>query len=192
MPTDFIFNSVGEVALLGTFTLLCFCDVLSGAAFTSSSTYRNQEWYKETKKLVWGMPPWWVFPMVWTVLYLLIIASLQVFYRAAATADAYGECVDTVTLLAFSNLVVNKLWTPTFFTMHRPRWAFILVLALLATNVAILYFMYHSNYVVSFGLFMPYAVWCLYALYLNGAWIWAERRWRKSKRISSGSSNNVQ
>ncbi len=109
-------------------------------------------------------PPGIVFPIVWTVLYILMgVSSALVFtYRdrdmnsARAGLSAY-----------LSSLVFNFLWSIIFFNIRSP-------LAALVTLLVLLYFIirtvlyYRRVSPVGAALQIPYILWVAFAGYLNG------------------------
>lgn len=175
-----IFNQVGDVSVLYALTLLCFCDVLSGASFTSMREYQTSEWYQETRRhtKITKHLPGWVFGAVWTVLYILVIASLYLVFTAAT----FDRTLDIIGIAFLVNIVMNKLWSPVFLTMRMPWASMLIVVALNALNGLILGYMWTGAYFDSFWIFMPYAIWCFFALILNTEWLWAEARLRRRKR----------
>ncbi len=105
-------------------------------------------------------PPSWLFPVVWTILYLLMgISSYLVFvsdsiYRKSAL-KIYGV-----------QLAVNFFWTIIFFNLELYLFAFIwLVLLLLLILMMVLVFSRINK--TSGYLQFPYLLWVLFAAYLN-------------------------
>ena len=94
---SYIFNSVADVAVMITLVVFCFCDTLAGVVFVKD--WGKDDWYTKGAKRVWLIPVWWIFPVVWTILYVMIISSLYIFYRSVTMNDAYGQTVDVITLL---------------------------------------------------------------------------------------------
>lgn len=191
MSSSYIFNSVGDVAVMGFLILINFVDVLSGALFLLK--WDKREWYQENIKRMWFFPPWWVFPIVWTVIRLLIIISLYMFYRTVTLTDAYGKTVDAVTLLFFFNMALNLLWTPVFFQLHRPIVAWFICAGIVATGVAILYFFGTDEYWNSCWTFLIYVIWSGIALVLNTVWVWREKKAKKKEQelVAQGMGSEV-
>lgn len=131
------------------------------AAAATGSMFRPGRWYAGLKKPSWN-PPNWVFPVVWSVLYLLIAAS------AARVAGAPGSAY----AMAFWGLQIalNTLWTPVFFGLRRIK-AGMLIIAFLWIAVAGCLV---ATYTVEpfAGLFLvPYLIWVSIAASLNWA-VW--------------------
>lgn len=168
---DFIFNSVADVAVMLALILFCFPEALSGAIFRMGTVYRKDEWYQTTAAKVRGIAPWWFFPLAWSILYVLIIAAFYIIYRSVDLTGLFGEAIDVMTLLFIFNMALNKLWSPVFFGLHAPWAALVIIILIEATAVGILAFMWLNNYITSFWLYIWYPVFCLYAAYINIAWL---------------------
>ncbi|WP_322987901.1 TspO/MBR family protein [Hoeflea sp.] len=119
-------------------------------------------WYQDLQKPAFN-PPSWIFGPVWTTLYVLIgIAGARVFIR---------ERGNWLPKIWFLQMALNLVWSPIFFTLHRPDLALAVLVAML---LAILTFiaMAWSRDRPSALLFLPYAAWVSFAGLLNGAIWW--------------------
>ena len=76
-------------------------------------------------------PPGWVFPVAWTILYILQGVALALVLSASG---ARGRAV-AAALFALQ-LALNVAWSPVFFGWHRPGPAFWVLVATLLTAVA--------------------------------------------------------
>lgn len=171
---SYIFNSVADVAVMMVLVVFCFCDTLAGVVFVKD--WSKDEWYTKGAKRVWLIPHWWwAFPVVWTILYVMIITSLYIFYRSVTQNDAYGQTVDVITLLFIFNMFLNKLWSPVFFRYRSPWTAWFICAGILATGIAILYFFGANDYSDSCWIFLPYVIWTAFALVLNTLWLWKNK-----------------
>ena len=105
-------------------------------------------------------PPGWVFPVVWTVLYVLmgVAAGLVVTSGDRGTGDAMRWY--------YVQLGLNLLWSPIFF---RFGWLTVAAvwLALLVVAVWITRQKFAAIRPLAGALLTPYLLWCLFALYLN-------------------------
>lgn len=118
------------------------------------------DWFRSLAKPAWN-PPDWLFGPVWSVLYtLMAIAAWRVWRSGPWSA------VKTALILYGIQLGLNALWSPLFFSFHRPGLAFIdivlLLLAIIATTVA---FLRHDR--VAAMCFAPYLAWVSFASVLN-------------------------
>jgi len=105
-------------------------------------------------------PPGAVFPIVWTVLFVLMGISAALVYEAAGT-------VKTRALGLYAlQLVVNFLWPILFFVWRLRLAAFVWLLVLLGLVIAMLRaFARHSR--TAARLQIPYVLWLAFAGYLN-------------------------
>lgn len=129
------------------------------AAGATGAMFSPGEWYRNLAKPSWN-PPDWVFPVVWTTLYIAIA------YAAARVAMLPGAGL----ALAFWGLQIalNTLWSPVFFGLHRMRAALIIVgalwLAVLGTMVTFLQLDTIAGLLIA-----PYLLWVTIATALNAS-----------------------
>ena len=107
-------------------------------------------------------PPGWVFPIVWTILYL---AMGYAAYRVK-TADAPPERVQKALLFYYIQLGLNFLWPVLFFGLDAYWLAFIELLALWVA-VCVTMWKFYRIYERSGDLLLPYLLWVTFAAYLN-------------------------
>ena len=107
-------------------------------------------------------PPGWLFPVVWTVLFILMgIASYLVLETASGV-----EAKKSAFKAYFLQLGFNFMWSIIFFTLGAYEVAFVWLLALLALIVITTVKFYNINrYAAIFML--PYILWVSFAGYLN-------------------------
>ena len=119
-----------------------------------------REWYPTLVKSP-ATPPAVVFPIAWSVLYLLIGIS-------AGTMLVKGDM--SVLRLWLLQLLLNFLWSVCFFALRSPFLGLVVIMALDVTVFA--YIVYAAERrVVTALLFVPYMLWLIFATYLNG-WIY--------------------
>jgi tryptophan-rich sensory protein len=115
-------------------------------------------------------PPAWLFPVVWTILYVLMGISSYLIL----TSDTSREEKDQAIRLYAYQLLVNFLW-PTFFFNFKWYFFSILWLILLWVLVFLMIRKFLSINRVAGYINIPYLVWLTFALYLNiGIW-WLNR-----------------
>jgi len=107
------------------------------------------------------MPPGWIFPPVWAILYTLIfIAFISFVTKRTNKPKLWGY------ILFFIQLVLNFMWVPMFFGMHNVFGAFVIIIML---DFSVFYnireFFLVSKKSACF--LIPYFVWILFATYLN-------------------------
>ena len=142
-------------SLFPVFLAACFAAGATGALFPTG------EWYRGLKKPSWT-PPNWLFPVAWSVLYILMAAA------AARVVLLPGGGV----ALAFwaLQIALNTLWTPVFFGLKRIR-AGMIVLSALWLAVAGCTVAMFSLDVIAGLMFLPYLAWVSVAGALNAA-VW--------------------
>ena len=104
-------------------------------------------------------PPSIVFPIVWTILYILMGISYGILESKSL--------VDTkVNVIYYLQLFVNALWSIIFFTFEMRFFAFIWILLLDILVIAMILNFYKKDNLA--GLIqIPYLIWILFATYLN-------------------------
>lgn len=105
-------------------------------------------------------PPGIIFPIVWTVLYILMgIASYFIFISES-------EYKDKAINLYRTSLIFNFFWSIIFFRLELYLLAFVwlLVLIFIIINMMIVFYKIKP---LSAYLLIPYLIWCLFAAYLN-------------------------
>lgn len=110
-------------------------------------------------------PPGWMFGVVWPILYFATGVALFLIWRSAAVdkKPAY--------ILFGIHMVLNASWSLVFFGLQQPWFAFAVIVALLVTIlVSIMYFTRISQW--ASWLFVPYAIWVTFAMYLNLGVAW--------------------
>lgn len=138
-------------------TLIVFIIVVAVVAM-SGVHFQPGAWYAGLEK-PWWTPPDWLFPPVWTVLYLMIaIAGWLIF------SGQDGR----LKVLWIVQLGLNALWSWLFFGLHRTGLGLADMTALLACIAAIV-FLSRRRLTAAAWLMGPYLLWVAYALSLNAA-----------------------
>ena len=104
-------------------------------------------------------PPPILFPIVWTILYLLMGVSYGIL-ESKSLVDS------EIKFIYYLQLFVNALWSIIFFTFEWRLFAFIWILILILLIVAMIIKFYNKNRVAGL-LQIPYLLWALFASYLN-------------------------
>ncbi|MBC8050772.1 MAG: tryptophan-rich sensory protein [Chitinophagales bacterium] len=135
-----------------------FLGVVVVAAFFGGQWGAN-DWYRNLSK-PWFTPPNWLFPVAWSILYLMIaVAGWRVWEKG-------GPGADRAMIIWVAQLVPNMLWSYIFFGRQEIGPA-LTVLGVLWT--LIVFFIIAAWGVDKWAaiLFVPYAVWVSYAGILN-------------------------
>ena len=134
--------------------LVCFAAPALGSAAGPG------EWYARLAKPSWN-PPGWLFAPVWTALYAMMAIAVWMIWRRG------GWRAQRVSLgLFLTQLVLNALWTPLFFGLHRPDLALVDIIALWFAIVATImaFARVHRG---AAALLVPYLAWVSFATLLN-------------------------
>lgn len=107
-------------------------------------------------------PPRLVFPIVWTVLYILMGIASYLVYTGKANS---GKTLSALFFYA-AQLTFNFFWPVIFFNLEMYLFAFVwLVLMIILIVITTKKF---SEISVAAGwLMVPYIIWCIIAAYLN-------------------------
>ncbi|MEM1382619.1 MAG: TspO/MBR family protein [Pseudomonadota bacterium] len=142
-----------SIGALGAFLAANFVTGLSGAVFTPG------EWYENLRHPSWR-PPNFLFPVVWTVLYVMMAVSGWLVWEASGTAATAALVVYAV------QLALNFAWSAIFFGLHRPAWALAELAALWVSIVAVMVLFFPHSETASW-LLAPYLAWVSFAGVLN-------------------------
>ena len=104
-------------------------------------------------------PPSYLFPIVWSILYLLIGISYYIYRKNN------NDNLLTIKLY-YIQLILNYLWSIIFFTLKLRTLAVIWIIVLAITIIYLMIIFYKEER-TSFYLFIPYILWVLFATYLN-------------------------
>lgn len=105
-------------------------------------------------------PPGWVFPVVWTILFLLMGLGSYIVWKSASAVRAVALGIYSV------QLFVNFFWSILFFNFGKHLAAFIWLLFLLALLLVMFYYFRKAEPLAAY-LQIPYILWVLFAGYLN-------------------------
>ena len=119
-----------------------------------------QEWYPSLVKSPLN-PPGIVFAIVWPVLYLLMGISAGIIWNMRSIYTWL------TIFLFFVQLGLNLLWSVTFFGMQAPVVALVVLTLLFVAVLMYMAIAYMQRHLVAY-LNIPYLLWLLFALYLNG------------------------
>lgn len=114
----------------------------------------------ENLKMPSFAPPAFAFPIVWTILYILMGISSYLIYNSN---DYNKKCC--LTIYAVS-LFLNFLWSPIFFTLELRLFALIWLIVLDLVIIFMIWCFYGVNKKAAY-LQIPYLLWCLFATFLN-------------------------
>ena len=138
------------------FTLLFLTTIIPSPFMRSINT----QWYQCIKSKI--TPHNYVFPIVWTTLYFLLAIVLANILLLPPTQQK------TILISLFiTNLALNILWSYFYFYLKSQPIAYLTLLTLIATTLAILYYAYKLLPTNIFYMILPYYLWTCFALVLS-------------------------
>lgn len=122
----------------------------------------DEDWYNNLIKSKF-CPPIWVFKLVWTLIYILMVIAF------CLTLVAKFRLINIFAYLLFiAQFLVNLQWSPAFFEEHNLRKSFLLsALLTLLVFMTMLFFFKVSK--LAGILFLPYFLWCSFTTLLDFA-----------------------
>lgn len=143
------------------YSVSIFIALMTGI-LASSLTSGNMDIYARIVKPPLAPPPI-LFPIVWTVLYILMgISAAMIYERKAVNLTSAQNAL----ALYGGNLIVNFTWSIIFFGFSRFLFAFVWLLFLLFIIIRMI-ISFKKLYPVAGFLQIPYAIWVIFAGYLN-------------------------
>ncbi len=141
---------------------LLLCSVGCFAALSFGGLFLPGEWYQSLNRAPWN-PPNVVFPIVWTILYIMIALSGWIIAKSGQT---------TLIVLWWAQLVLNAAWSWLFFGEYWVALAMLDILLILGIVAMLIYKCREQKDLKTAGnLLIPYFIWLCLALSLN-AYIW--------------------
>ncbi len=141
--------------------VVCVAAPLAVGALAGFLSRGGMEAYKTMYKPLLA-PPSWVFPVVWTILYVMMGVASYLVYTSAASPERIRRAMTAYVL----QLAANFVWPLIFFVLGAYLAAFIWLIALFALAlVCALRFGYIDARAGK--LLAPYLLWLFFAAYLN-------------------------
>ena len=110
-------------------------------------------------------PPDWLFLPVWTVLYITIILSINIF----ATKKSQNNKITGYMFFIFQ-AILNLAWQPIFFIYENIRLALLVIILMdIFVLLTIRNFIRISK--IAGKILIPYLTWILFATYLNAGYL---------------------
>jgi tryptophan-rich sensory protein len=120
----------------------------------------NTAWYRCIRSDI--TPPNYVFPIVWTLLYILIGI---VFSKILLLSESKQKNI--LLFLFVINLILNVSWSFAYFGLKNSILAYIILLFLIGTTLMIIYYIYKLLPLWVIYLYIPYYLWICFALVLS-------------------------
>lgn len=104
-------------------------------------------------------PPAFLFPIIWTILYILMGISYGILKNNSLTNSS-------IDFIYYSQLIINALWSIIFFVLKWRLFSFIWIIILTIFIIVMIIQFFQKNKLAG-GLQIPYLIWTLFASYLN-------------------------
>lgn len=111
-------------------------------------------------------PPAWLFPVVWTILYIMMGVASYLIYRVKAKKPAEKRLRVAELIVFYVQLAFNFAWTLLFFNANLKYFAFGWLIVMWSM-ILVLIIMCSRNQRTAMWLLLPYLLWCTFAAYLN-------------------------
>jgi benzodiazapine receptor len=118
-------------------------------------------WYAGLIKPAWTPPPL-VFPIAWTILYILMAISFWRLWDLETQSAARNRAMTWFWI----QLALNALWSPVFFGWHGTRTALVIIVGLLLAIAATIRAASRADRLAAW-LLAPYLLWVAYATTIN-------------------------
>ena len=105
-------------------------------------------------------PPGWIFPVVWTILFVLMGISAYLIYVSDSKDKNQALQIYAI------QLMLNFIWSLAFFNMQAYLLAFVILILLWISIIAMIKSFYEINSLAG-KLQVPYLLWVTFAGYLN-------------------------
>lgn len=144
-------------------------------AGSTGAIFKPDRWYEELRKPDWT-PPNWAFPVVWTVLYLLIATAGWLVWKAGGWSLA----------IAFwgAQWLFNSAWSWLFFGLRRMDWGLADISLLWLATAGFMVTAWPLSPAASL-MFLPYLIWVSTAGLLNRS------VWRLNPEQARGQSRSA-
>ena len=129
--------------------------------FLSSIIFKVDSTFYTSLNLPKFVPPTYFFPIVWTVLYILIAISIYIVFNTI-----YYKYIKSYTNVLIYNYIFNQLFTFFFFSLKNIFLGFVDIVLTFITSLFLYYETKEINEKASLFL-IPYTLFTLFALILN-------------------------
>ena len=122
-------------------------------------TGNSSELYQDVNRPALA-PPAWIFPVVWSVLYVLMGISAYII------GESNSKFKSSALTVYYFQLAVNFLWSPLFFVFKFYWFSFFWLLLLWMLVLIMILKFYKINKFAAY-IQIPYLIWLTFAAYLN-------------------------
>lgn len=171
----YLFNDKADVAIFFGIGLMYFTELFYGVIRVEGYNNKaNKNWYDTIAEKIRGMPPTWLYPIVWTCLFLLIWFGTYDYYRGESYPNS-TYLIDTITVLFLVNTLLIKMWSYVFFTLRQTIVSCIMIFLIWSISLTISVLFGINSVIFGCVSYALLTAWCTYAFYLNIMWIIVEK-----------------
>jgi len=145
--------------------ILMIAAPLIGGSIISFFTISAQELFSKFEQPPLA-PPAWLFPVAWTILYILMGIASYLMYRAKARNKVEKRLKVAEMVVFYVQLVFNFVWTLIFFNLDAKYFAFGWLVVMWLMIIALVAMAFKNSKPAAWML-VPYLLWCTFAAYLN-------------------------
>ena len=137
-------------------------NAITSRLFNGNLNTKNRTWYAKLKQSPLTPPPI-VFPIVWSILYLLLGLSAVFFLMGQALLPNLASYIAPYEV----QMLYNFAWSVVFFGLQKPKISLIIIFAMISVTAYLLWMSWVKKRKVAFWMLLPYFLWILFAMYLN-------------------------
>jgi tryptophan-rich sensory protein len=110
------------------------------------------------------MPPKWIFPVVWAILYAIMGISAYLIHSSDADPHSKKRAMNAF----WAQLAVNFIWSIVFFG-YEQLWLSVVVIYVLLILIIVMIIRFRKINYLAGNMNIPYLIWVMFAAYLNTA-----------------------
>ena len=137
-------------------------DAITSRLFSGNLNTKNRSWYANLKQSPLT-PPSIVFPIVWTILYILLGLSAVFFLMGQALLPNLVSYIGPYE----AQMLLNFSWSVVFFGLQKPKISLIIIFGMIVLTAYLLWISWGNKRTIAFWMLLPYFLWILFAMYLN-------------------------
>jgi Cu-Zn family superoxide dismutase len=135
-------------------------NAITGRFFNSMLNNKNREWYSKLNQSPLTPPPI-VFPIVWSILYLLLGLSAVFYLKGRKLLPNLVSYIAPYE----AQMLLNFAWSVVFFGLQKPKISLIIIFIMIGLTGYLLWISWGRK--LAFGSLLPYFLWIIFAMYLN-------------------------
>jgi tryptophan-rich sensory protein len=137
-------------------------NAITSRLFSANLNTKNRTWFNKLKQSPLT-PPSIVFPIVWTILYILLGLSAVFFLKGQSILPNLLSYITPYE----AQMLLNFSWSVAYFGLRKPKISLIIIFAMIILTAYLLWISWGKKKMVAFWMLLPYFLWILFASYLN-------------------------